>query len=131
MRHLLPAGWPRPSGYSNGIAARGELVFVAGQVGWDASGVFHSDGLVEQARVALSNVVAVLESGGAGPQHIVRMTWYVTNIDEYRENLKGVGEAYQDQIGAYYPTMSLVEVRSLVEKEAKVEIEVTAVIADE
>ena len=131
MRQLLPEGWPRPRGYSNGVVARGELVFVAGQVGWDADGAFQSDLLADQVRTALANVVAVLEAGAARPEHIVRMTWYVTDIEEYRNDLAGVGSAYRDVIGAHYPVMTLVEVGALVEPQAKVEIEVTAVVPDE
>ncbi len=131
MRELLPEGWPRPRGYSNGLAARGEQIFVAGQVGWDKDGQFHSDQLAQQVRAALENVVSVLKAGQAGPEHMTRMTWYVTDIDEYRNDLKGVGEAYREVIGPHYPVMTLVEVGALVEREAKVEIEVTAVVPDE
>lgn len=131
MKTVLPAGWRRPRGYSNGIQARGELIFLAGQVGWDAQGRFSSDQLVGQVRQALENVVSVLKAAGAGPQHIVRMTWYVTEIEEYRSGLEALGQVYRDVIGSHYPAMTLLEVGALAEPEAKVEIEVTAVLEDD
>ena len=127
--NLLPAGWPAPKGYANGIKTRGDLVFVAGQVGWDADGRF-ARGFVPQARKALQNVVEVLATGDAGPEHVVRMTWYVTNIAEYRSSLAALGDAYRDVMGRNFPTMTLVEVKSLAEPEAVVEIEATAVVPD-
>src|SRR5262245_9590345 len=129
VTNLLPAGWPAPKGYANGVKTRGDLVFVAGQVGWDADGRF-ARGFVPQARKALQNVVEVLASGGAGPEHVVRMTWYVTNIAEYRTSLAALGDAYRDVMGRNFPTMTLVEVKSLAEPEAVVEIEATAVVPD-
>ena len=126
---LLPAGWPRPRGYSNGIKASGEMVFVAGQVGWDESGKF-SDGFVAQVRRALENIVAVLESGGARPEHITRMRWFVTDMDTYRDARREVGEVYRDVIGRHYPAMSLIAVTALDEQDAYVEIEATAVITE-
>lgn len=130
MKTLLPPGWKTPKGYANGIAARGTLVFVAGQVGWTADQTFAADDFVGQARLALQNVVAVLRQGGARPEHIARMTWYVTDKREYLASLAPLGAAYRDVIGAHYPAMTLVEVRGLAEDRAKVEIEATAVIPD-
>ena len=128
MCTLLPAGWKQPRGYSNGILAQGRMVFVGGQVGWDENEVFRSDDFVEQVRQTLKNIVAVLAEGGAGPEHIVRMTWYVTNKREYLDSLKGVGTAYREIIGRHYPVMAMVQVSALIEDRAKVEIETTAVI---
>src|SRR5262245_14425826 len=126
---LLPAGWPAPKGYANGIKARGNLIFVAGQVGWDAQGRF-PQGFVPQARKALQNIVDVLEAGGAGPEHVVRMTWYVVNMVEYRASLAPLGAVYREVMGRNFPTMTLVEVKSLAEPDAVVEIEATAVVPD-
>ncbi|PPE70357.1 RidA family protein [Caldimonas thermodepolymerans] len=131
MLVLLPPGWPRPRGYANGVLARGQMVFVAGMVGWDAEGVFHTDDLAGQARQALQNVVAVLAEAGARPEHIVRMTWYVTDKREYLARNKEIGAAYREIIGSYNAAMTAVEVSALMEDRAKVEIEVTAVIPDE
>jgi enamine deaminase RidA (YjgF/YER057c/UK114 family) len=125
---LLPAGWPRPRGYANGVAAQGRQIFVAGMIGWDAQGVFHSDDFAAQARQALVNVVAVLDAGGAQPRHIVRMTWYVTSKREYLAALPAIGAAFRDLIGHYDIAMTAVEVAALIEDRAKVEIEVTAVV---
>ena len=130
MRVLQPPDWPRPKGYANGIAARGELVFVAGQVGWDESETIVGERIEDQVRQALRNVVTVLEQAGAGAGHIVRMTWYATDKEEYLEAAKEIGAAYREVIGSHYPAMSLVEVTGLIEPGAKVEIEATAVIAD-
>ena len=130
MKTLLPHGWKPPKGYANGIAARGTLVFVAGQVGWTADQTFASDDFVGQARQALQNVIAVLREAGARAEHIVRMTWYVTDKQEYLRSLAPLGAAYRDVIGAHYPAMTLIEVRGLAEDRAKVEIEATAVIPD-
>jgi enamine deaminase RidA (YjgF/YER057c/UK114 family) len=127
---LQPPGWPRPKGYSNGVSVRGRQVFVAGMVGWDAEGRFASDEFAEQTRQALKNVVAVLDEAGAKPEHIVRMTWYVTNKREYLAAGRAVGQAFREIIGAYNAAMSAVEVTALMEDRAKVEIEVTAVIPD-
>jgi enamine deaminase RidA (YjgF/YER057c/UK114 family) len=126
---LLPAGWPAPKGYVNGIKARGDLVFVAGQVGWDTDGRFAS-GFVPQVRKALENIVDVLAAAGAKPEHVVRFTWYVTDITEYRASLAALGAAYRDVMGRNFPTMTLVEVKSLAEPDARVEIEATAVVPD-
>jgi enamine deaminase RidA (YjgF/YER057c/UK114 family) len=130
MKTLQPAGWAPAKGYANGIAARGTLVFVSGQIGWNASQRFESDDFLAQARVALANVVAVLREAGAGPEHIVRMTWYVVDRDEYVASYRGLGAAYREAIGRHFPAMSAVEVSRLVEPRARVEIEATAVIPD-
>ncbi len=129
MKHLLPAGWPRPSGYSNGILASGKQVFVAGMVGWDENGNF-ADGIVAQFEKVLENTVAVLKEAGAGPEHIVRMTWFVKDLDEYRENLLAVGVVYRNIIGKNFPAMAVIGITDLVEPEALIEIETTAVIPD-
>jgi enamine deaminase RidA (YjgF/YER057c/UK114 family) len=126
---LLPAGWPRPKGYANGVAASGKQLFIAGMIGWDAQGVFHSDDFAAQARQALANIVAVLHAGGARPQHITRMTWYVTDKREYLAALPAIGAAFRELIGHYDIAMTAVQVATLIEDRAKVEIEVTAVVA--
>jgi enamine deaminase RidA (YjgF/YER057c/UK114 family) len=128
---LNPRGWPRPKGYSNGIVARGRQVFIAGQVGWDSQSRFQSTGLAPQVRQALANVVAVLAQAGGRPEHLVRLTWYVTSRDDYYAELPQIGAAYREVIGRHYPAMSVVQVVALMESEAKVEIEATAVIPDE
>ena len=128
MDFLQPEGWPRPKGYSNGISASGRMVFVSGMVGWDKDGVFHTDDFAGQVRQALENIVAVLAEGGAKPEHIVRMTWYVLDKKEYVGAYPEIGAAYRELIGRHYPTMSAVQVAGLVEDRAKVEIEVTAVV---
>ena len=124
---LHPPGWPRPKGYSNGIRARGEMIFVGGMVGWDAKGHFPSD-FIAQTRLALTNIVAVLAEGGADPSHIVRMTWYVRDMDEYLAAKGELGPAYRAVMGDHFPAMALVAVTRLVEPEARVEIEATAVL---
>ena len=128
MKILQPEGWPQPKGYSNGIVAEGRFVLVAGQVGWDANGSFHSEAFVDQVRQALKNTLAVLAEAGAGPEHVARMTWYVTDRREYLAHTKALGEVYRELMGRVYPAMTLVEVSGLVEDGAKVEIETTAVI---
>ena len=128
MEFLQPEGWAKPRGYSNGVAATGRLVFVSGMVGWDADGVFHTDDFASQVRQALANAVAVLAAGGARPEHIVRMTWYVLDKKEYLAASKEVGQAYRDVIGRHFPAMTAVQVAGLIEDRARVEIEVTAVI---
>ena len=125
---LKPAGWPRPSGYSNGIAATGRQIFVAGQVGWDGSCKFNSARLADQVRQALENICAVLAEAQAGPEHIVRLTWYLTSRDEYLSDLENIGAAYRDVMGKNFPVMSVVQVTALMEAQAKVEIEATAVL---
>jgi len=129
-RTLLPAGWPRPKGYSNGVTVSGRQVYVAGMVGWDAEGVFHSDDFAAQTRQALENVVAVLDEAGARPEHIVRMTWYLTSKREYLDAGREIGKAFREIIGSFNAAMTAVEVTALMEDRAKVEIEVTAVIPD-
>ena len=128
MKTLLPPGWPRPKGYTNGVTATGRMVFVAGMIGWDAQGVFHSDDMAAQVRQALQNVVDVLKEGGASPEHIVRMTWYVTDKREYLAASAEIGKAFRDIIGCFNAAMTAVEVSALIEDRAKVEIEVTAVV---
>jgi enamine deaminase RidA (YjgF/YER057c/UK114 family) len=130
MQTLLPPGWPRPRGYANGVTARGRMVFVAGMIGWDAQGQFHSDDLADQVRQALQNVVEVLQAGGARPEHIVRMTWYVTDKKEYVAAYPAIGRHFRELIGSFNAAMTAVEVTALVEDRAKVEIEVTAVVPD-
>jgi len=124
---LEPPGWKRPSGYAHGVAAAGRVVFVAGQVGWDAAGDFRSDDLVGQTRRALANCLAVLTEAGAGPDHVTRMTWYVVDREDYAAKRAEIGRVYRELMGDAYPAMSLVEVR-LLEPRALVEIEVTAVV---
>jgi len=130
VRILQPPGWPRPRGYANGVSARGQLVFVAGMIGWDSSGVFRTGEIAGQARQALSNVVAVLAEAGAAPAHIVRMTWYVTDVEAYTKASSDIGAAFCEIIGSFSAAMSVVEVSRLVEEQAKIEIEATAVIPD-
>jgi enamine deaminase RidA (YjgF/YER057c/UK114 family) len=125
---LQPPGWARPRGYANGVVASGRQVHVAGQIGWDAQQRFASDDFAAQVRQALANVVAVLACAGAGPEHIVRMTWYVTSRDEYNAALAEIGASYRELIGRHYPAMSVVVVAGLLEPRAKVEIEATAVV---
>jgi enamine deaminase RidA (YjgF/YER057c/UK114 family) len=127
MEILQPPGWARPRGYSNGVAASGRLVCVSGMIGWNAEGVFHTDDFAGQVRQALLNIVAVLKEAGAGPEHIVRMTWYVVDKNEYVAAYKEVGAVYREIIGAHYPAMTAVQVAALIEDRARVEIEVTAV----
>ena len=130
MRVILPAGWPRPKGYANGVAARGEMLFIAGMIGWDEQGVFVSDDFAGQARQALKNLAAVLDAAGGKPEHIVRMTWYVTDKREYLASAQEVGRAFREIIGSYNAAMTAVEVAALMEDRAKVEIEVTAVLPE-
>ena len=130
MKHLQPPGWATPKGYANGIAARGTLVFVGGQIGWNAQQQFESDDFIDQTRQALQNVHDVLACAGAGPQHMVRMTWYIVDRMEYNARLSELGEAYRSVMGKHFPAMTCVEVSALVEERAKVEIEVTAVLPD-
>lgn len=127
MKHLLPPGWPRPPGYSNGILAEGRQVFVAGMVGWNPEGHFE-EGLVKQFRKVLENTVAVLKEAEASPSDIVRMTWYIKDLNDYRNNLPGIGQAYKELIGKNFPAMAVVGVTDLVELDALIEIETTAVI---
>ena len=130
MKKLQPPGWAEPRGYANGVLARGALIFVGGQIGWNASQEFESDDFIAQTRQALINVAAVLKAGGAGPEHMVRMTWYVTDRIEYSTRLKELGVVYREVMGKNFPAMTCVEVSGLVEDRAKIEIEVTASIPD-
>ena len=130
MKPLLPPGWPRPKGYSNGISVSGRTIFTAGVVGWDKDESFAADTLPGQFGQALSNIVAILAEDGAGPQHLVRLTCYVTSIDAYLAGLAEIGAAWKAIIGRHYPTMALVEVVRLVEAKALVEIEATAVVPE-
>jgi enamine deaminase RidA (YjgF/YER057c/UK114 family) len=130
-RVLQPEGWAAPRGYANGVAARGTQVYVAGQIGWNAQAQFESDDLVDQVRLALANVRAVLETAGARPEHLVRMTWYVLDRDEYSARAKEVGAAYREVLGRHYDiAMTAVQVAGLIEPRARVEIEATAVVPD-
>ena len=130
MEILLPPGWPRPKGFSHGIAARGRMVFVAGQLGWDTAGKFPGDDLAAQLKQTLQNTLAVLQQAGAGPQHVARMTWYITSRDEYLRQLPRIGEVYREVMGRHYPAMAVVVVAGLMEPQAKIEIETTAVVPD-
>ena len=125
---LLPESWPRPRGYANGVAATGRQVFIAGMIGWDAQGVFQSDDFAAQARQALQNIVDVLREAGGRPEHIVRLTWYVTDKRDYLAAGSEVGAAFREIIGSYNAAMTAVQVSALIEDRAKVEIEATAVI---
>jgi enamine deaminase RidA (YjgF/YER057c/UK114 family) len=127
---LQPAQWPRPRGYSNGIVASGRQIFIAGQVGWDAQGRFNSQRLADQVRQTLENICTVLAQAQAGPEHIVRLTWYVTSRDEYYAELGDIGAAYRAVMGRNFPVMSVVQVVALMEAQAKVEIEATAVVPE-
>jgi len=129
MTVLQPADWPRPSGYANGVSAEGVIVFVAGQIGWNQRREIESDDLVDQVRQALLNVRAVLAEAGAKPKDIVRMTWYLTDTAEYRARAKELGAVFREIVGHYQSAMTAVQVTALLEERAKVEIEVTAVIA--
>jgi enamine deaminase RidA (YjgF/YER057c/UK114 family) len=124
---LQPSGWPMPKGYANGMAADGRIVVTGGVIGWDAEERL-ADGFVAQVRQTLANIKAILAEGGARPEHLVRLTWYVVDIEEYLANLKTLGQIYREAFGTHYPAMALVQVLRLVEKEARVEIEATAVV---
>ncbi len=128
VKILQPQGWAQPRGYANGTAARGTLVSIAGQIGWNAQCAFESDDFAAQTRQALANIVAVLAEAGGRPEHIVRMTWYVTDKREYVNAYPAIGVAYREIIGKHFPAMTAVQVAALIEDRAKVEIEATAVI---
>ena len=130
MNILQPFGWPRPKGYSNGVSANGRMVFVSGMVGWDANGTFSHSDLASQVRQALLNIVAVLSEANAKAEHIVRMTWYVVNKAEYLASATEIGSAYREVIGRHYPAMTVVQVVALLEDQARVEIEATAVVPE-
>jgi len=125
---LQPAEWTRPKGYANGIAASGTQVFIAGQIGWDADQKFTEETLAGQVGAALRNIVRVLEEAGGRPEHLVRLTWYVTSRREYLDQVQAIGAAYRAVMGRHFPVMSVVEVAALIESQAKVEIEATAVL---
>ncbi|HEV2079078.1 MAG TPA: RidA family protein [Allosphingosinicella sp.] len=131
MKALLPSGWPRPKGYSNGIAARGRMIFTAGVVGWDEQERFAAEHMAGQLRQVLLNTLAILKEGGAGPEHVVRMTWYVTSRDEYVRDIAQIGATYRELMGKHFPAMAVVEVAALVEPAARIEIETTAVVPEE
>jgi enamine deaminase RidA (YjgF/YER057c/UK114 family) len=128
MQILQPPGWPRPNGYANGIMAEGRLVFVAGQIGWDEREVIVADDLVAQIEQALANTLAVLREAGAGPEHVVRMTWYITDREDYLARRRAIGEVWRRVMGEVFPAMAMVVVAGLIEERAKVEIETTAVV---
>lgn len=131
MEFLNPPGWKRPKGYSNGVAARGRMVFVAGMVGWNGQEAFETDDFTGQARQALQNIVDVLAEAGAKPEHIVRLTWFVTDKEEYLAAAgRDLGTAYREVIGRHFPVMSVIEIKGLIEKGGKMEIEATAVVPD-
>lgn len=130
MNILQPPGWAQPKGYANGVAARGTLVFVGGQIGWNGAQVFESDDFIDQTRQTLMNIRAVLACAGAGPEHMVRMTWYVIDRDEYNNRLRELGTVYREVMGKHFPAMTCIEVAGLMEDRAKIEIEVTAVLPD-
>lgn len=129
-RILLPEGWPRPKGYAHGVLARGTLVFTGGIIGWDAAERFAGPDLVSQFDQVLANTVATLAAGGAQPSDVVRMTWYITDRDEYAAALSDIGAVYRQHMGRHYPAMAVIEVSRLVETDARIEIETTAVIPD-
>jgi enamine deaminase RidA (YjgF/YER057c/UK114 family) len=130
MQILQPPGWARPKGFSNGIVAKGKLVFIAGQVGWTAQGKWEATDFAGQFRQALANILEVLAEAGGEPHHLVRLTWYVIDKQEYLGALPGVGKAYRELMGRHFPTMAVVQVGGLVENEARLEIEATAVIPE-
>ncbi len=130
MKALLPPGWPRPKGYSNGISARGRMIFTAGVVGWDEEESFVAQEMVGQLRQILVNTLAILGEDGAGPEHIVRMTWYVTDRSEYIANIREIGAVYRELIGKHFPAMAVVQVAALVEPAARIEIETTAMVPE-
>lgn len=129
-KNLQPEGWAPAKGYANGIAARGTQIYVGGQIGWNAQQQFESDDFIDQCRQTLKNVMDVLRAGDAGPEHMVRMTWYVIDRVEYNARLKELGGVYREVVGKHFPAMTCVQVAALMEAQAKVEIEVTAVVPD-
>jgi enamine deaminase RidA (YjgF/YER057c/UK114 family) len=130
MQILQPAGWPRPKGYSNGVVGRGRIVFIAGQIGWDQDHLFHDQDFAGQFERALANMLAVLAEAGGRPEHLARMTWFITSKEAYLAQAARVGEIYRSAMGRHYPAMSVVEVSALVEDRAVVEIEATAILPD-
>jgi enamine deaminase RidA (YjgF/YER057c/UK114 family) len=130
VKTLLPPGWPRPKGYANGISARGRMIFTAGVIGWDEEERIVSNDLVGQLRQVLANTIAILAEDGAGPEHVVRMTWYVVSRDDYVAHAKEIGAVFRELMGRNFPAMAVVEVSALVEPRARIEIETTAVVPD-
>jgi enamine deaminase RidA (YjgF/YER057c/UK114 family) len=130
LKKIQPPDWAEPRGYANGVLAKGNLLFIGGQIGWNAQQQFESDDFIAQTRQALTNVAAVLKAAGAGPEHMARMTWYVVDRSEYIASLKGLGSVYREVMGKNFPAMTCVQVAGLVEDRARVEIEVTAVLPD-
>jgi enamine deaminase RidA (YjgF/YER057c/UK114 family) len=130
VKALLPPGWPRPKGYSNGVSARGRMIFTAGVVGWDEEESFVAQDMVGQLRQILLNTLAILGEDGAGPEHIVRMTWYVTDRSEYLAHIREIGAVYRELMGKHFPAMAVVEVAALVEPAARIEIETTAMVPE-
>jgi len=128
MHVLSPPTWARPKGYANGIMAEGRMIFLAGLIGWDGNEKFHSDDMMGQMSQIFSNICALLKEAGAGPEHMVRMTWYVTDMEAYRNNLSEIGTLYRSILGKNFPVMTCVGVSNLVERQAKIEIEVTAIL---
>jgi enamine deaminase RidA (YjgF/YER057c/UK114 family) len=128
VERLQPPGWPEPRGYANGVAAEGRIVFVAGQIGWDETGAFPARDLAGQVRRALENVLAVVAQAGGGPEHVARMTWYLVDREDYLASQKAIGAAYREVMGRHFPAMAVVVVAGLLEADAKVEIEATAVL---
>jgi len=128
-RALVPPAWPKPIGYANGMTAKGRIIVTAGLVGWDQMGNF-PDGFVAQARQLFSNMLAVLAEGGAGAEHLVRLTWYVVDLEEYSASVRELGRVYREIIGAHYPAMAVVQVAGLLEKKARLEIEATAIVPE-
>ena len=128
MKLLLPVGWIQPKGYSQAVMAEGKQIYISGQIGWDEAATFASDDFAEQAGQALRNIVSILATANAGAEHITRMTWFITDKQEYLASLKSLGKKYREEVGRHFPAMSVVEVKSLMEDRAKVEIEATAVI---
>jgi enamine deaminase RidA (YjgF/YER057c/UK114 family) len=128
MKFLLPEGWKAPKGYSQAVLAEGRQIFISGQIGWDETATFQTDDFAEQAGQALRNIVSILAVANANAEHITRMTWFITNKQEYLASLKSLGQKYREEVGGHFPAMSVVEVKSLMEDRAKVEIEATAVI---
>jgi enamine deaminase RidA (YjgF/YER057c/UK114 family) len=130
LKTLQPAGWAKPAGYANGVSARGRVIHVAGQIGWNKDSIFETDDFVGQVKQSLQNVVAVLACDDARPEHIVSMTWYFTSKRDYLDNLKGVGQAYRETIGRHFPAITAIEVSALMEDRAKVEIQAVAIVPD-
>ena len=130
MRTLLPPGWPRPKGYANGVSAQGRLIFTAGVIGWDETERIVAGDLPGQFRQVLRNTLAILAEEGAGPEHVVRMTWYVVDLDEYRSGLAEIGAIYKELMGRNFPAMAVVQVAGLVEPAARIEIETTAMVPE-